>query len=296
MSTRLQAIFTRLRNSKTKLDHKLTLSDVDFILDSATAVFSRQQFLTESTGIPRLTVCGDTHGQFRDILEIFSQNGDPSDSNPYLFNGDFVDRGDMGIECALILLTAKCLWPTRFWVNRGNHETVEMNNFYGFKKEFENLNYFNKSNKLFELLPIAHLHNNEYFITHGGLPRADFTIDALRQLRVGGEESMGFLWNDPSDQLRGFGPSPRGPGCFQFGPDVTKQFLDKNQLRLLIRSHEVVDAGCEWSQGGKCLTVFSAANYTGGMINSGGYLVIDEAGVHTHSFPGVHYKQIRSRM
>jgi len=59
-----------------------------------------------------LTVCGDVHGQFYDLLNIFEINGLPSMENPYLFNGDFVDRGSWSLEVILTLLAFKCLYPT----------------------------------------------------------------------------------------------------------------------------------------------------------------------------------------
>ena len=94
-----------------------------------------------------LTICGDTHGmfltkivaltagQFYDVLEIFRRNGYPSETHHYLFNGDFVDRGSWSTEVALLLYTFKVLYPSGVHINRGNHETDDMNKMYGFEGE-----------------------------------------------------------------------------------------------------------------------------------------------------------------
>ena len=68
-----------------------------------------------------------------------------------------------------------------------------------------------------------------------------------------------LLWSDPQPQC-GRSPSKRGVGC-QFGPDVTKRFLQKNKLDYIIRSHEVKNDGYELAHDDKCITVFSAPNY-----------------------------------
>jgi len=84
---------------------------------------------------PRLTVCGDTHGQYYDVLNIFELNGYPSSNNPYLFNGDFVDRGSFSVEVILTMLLFKLSDPTCIHLHRGNHETKNMNKIYGFEGE-----------------------------------------------------------------------------------------------------------------------------------------------------------------
>lgn len=88
-----------------------------------------------SNDMGQFTVCGDTHGQFYDLLHIFKIGGFPSASNPYLFNGDFVDRGSFSVEVVTTLLALKLASPEGLHMLRGNHETRNMNKIYGFEGE-----------------------------------------------------------------------------------------------------------------------------------------------------------------
>jgi serine/threonine-protein phosphatase 5 len=211
----------------------------------------------------KLTVCGDTHGQYFDLLEIFRLNGFPSDTQSYLFNGDFVDRGSWSTEIALLLYAYKWLRPDGFFLNRGNHETDDMNKVYGFEGECK-AKYNEKTFKLFSesfsALPLATLIGSKYLTLHGGLFSDDKTsLDDVRKLnrhaqRQPGQQGlmMEMLWTDPQPQ-NGRGPSKRGVGL-QFGPDVTKKFCENNGLEAVIRSHEVRMEGYEVEHDGKCIT------------------------------------------
>merc|ERR1719277_2442187 len=77
-----------------------------------------------------ITVCGDVHGQYYDLLNIWELNGVPAENNPYLFNGDFVDRGSFSVEVILVLFAWKLLYPRHVHLSRGNHETKNMNKLY----------------------------------------------------------------------------------------------------------------------------------------------------------------------
>lgn len=210
-----------------------------------------------------LTVCGDTHGQFYDLLQIFKLNGFPTESHHYLFNGDFVDRGSWSTEVALLLYAYKWLFPKAFFLNRGNHETDDMNRVYGFEGECK-AKYTERVFKLFSesfsALPLATLIGKQYLVLHGGLFSDDkVSLDDIRKLnrhlqRQPGQQGlmMEMLWTDPQT-TPGRGPSKRGVGL-QFGPDVTKRFCDANGLKAIIRSHEVRMEGYEVEHDGRCVT------------------------------------------
>ena len=82
-----------------------------------------------------ITIVGDLHGQFQDLMHIFRSYGFPSPTRPYLFNGDFVDRGDCGVEITLTLLAFQQYLPGSVLLNRGNHEERSVHMLMGFHQE-----------------------------------------------------------------------------------------------------------------------------------------------------------------
>ena len=83
--------------------------------------------LFQIEGDQEFTVCGDIHGQFYDLCNIFDLRGTPGVDRPYLFNGDFVDRGSWSVETVFTLIGFKLLYPKHFFLSRGNHESDVMN-------------------------------------------------------------------------------------------------------------------------------------------------------------------------
>jgi len=266
----------------------------------------------------RFTVIGDIHGQLRDLVEIFRMNGPPSVSNPYLFNGDFVDRGEQSLEVVLILLGLAAANPCAVRLNRGNHEDMSLCRSYGFSDELR-LKYGGKGNHrevallsslfdtLFPLLPLATIIDGDVLVLHGGISDK-LSVDALlklprhkyKQISDGPPPDVNLkeftqvetvLWSDPIDKEPDGRPflgcdynDNRGAGVM-WGSDVTGQWLKKQKLALIIRSHECKQDGYNIMHNGQVMTLFSASNYYEDGSNLGAFLVLHrDKGVFMQQF------------
>ena len=144
-----------------------------------------QNLSDENDNRRRITVCGDTHGQFYDLCNIFRIGGFPSVNNPYLFNGDYVDRGSFSFENIFTLMCWKLVHPNCIYMLRGNHETKNMNKIYGFEGEV--LHKYDKMimgafTHIFNNMPISACIQNSVFVTHGGLSTVNHGAVTLEEV------------------------------------------------------------------------------------------------------------------
>lgn len=160
--------------------------------------------------------------------------------------GDYVDRGYYSVETAALMIALKIRWPDRVVILRGNHESRQITQVYGFYDEcvrkYGNADVWKAFTDLFDYLPIAALVEGKIFCIHGGLSPTLDTLDRVRRLdRVREIPHEGLMcdlvWSDPDDR-NGFGVSIRGAG-YTFGKDITSKFCQENNLDFVARAHQM---------------------------------------------------------
>ncbi|SCV04840.1 LANO_0G12860g1_1 [Lachancea nothofagi CBS 11611] len=230
-----------------------------------------------------VTVCGDIHGQYYDLLKLFEVGGDP-ESTPYLFLGDYVDRGSFSIECLLYLYSLKLNFGDHFWLLRGNHECKHLTSYFTFKSECLHkytLEIYDSCCSSFNALPIAAVMNGQYFCVHGGISPELKTLDDINKMNRFREiPSRGLMcdlmWADPTEtydedaddpSVGTFAPNTVRGCSFAFTYHAACDFLQRTGLLSIIRAHEAQDAGYRMYKNTETLgfpsllTLFSAPNY-----------------------------------
>ncbi|KAF8335794.1 Metallo-dependent phosphatase-like protein [Cantharellus anzutake] len=222
-----------------------------------------------------VTVCGDIHGQFWDLIELLRKGGMVPETS-YIFMarlllmgaGDFVDRGYYSLETVSLLLALKARYPDKVTLLRGNHESRQITQVYGFYDEcqtkYGSPAVWKACCGVFDLMNLAAIIDGTALCVHGGLSPDIRTLDQIRVISRAQEiphegAFCDLMWSDP-DEVETWAVSPRGAGWL-FGASVTNEFNHVNSLTLIARAHQLVQEGYKYMFDESLVTVWSAPNY-----------------------------------
>ncbi|TYZ58431.1 hypothetical protein PybrP1_009471 [[Pythium] brassicae (nom. inval.)] len=235
--------------SQSELDRQIEqLKRCEYLKESEVKALCQKarEILVDESNVQRIdapvTICGDIHGQFYDLKELFNVGGECPETN-YLFMGDFVDRGFYSVETFLLLLALKVRYPDRITLIRGNHESRQITQVYGFYDEclrkYGSVNVWRYCTEIFDYLSLSAIIEDKIFCVHGGLS------------------------------------PPRGAG-YLFGGDVVEKFNQTNDIQLICRAHQLVMEGHKSMFNNALVTVWSAPNYCYRCGNVAAILELDE--------------------
>ncbi len=170
-----------------------------------------------------VTIVGDLHGQFYDLLRMLEEVGGSPPQTSYIFLGDYVDRGHNSVETLSLLLCLKAKYPGHITLLRGNHESRQITQVYGFYDEcmrkYGNASAWRYCVSAFDSFGLAAIIDSRVLCVHGGLSPEVRMIDQIRaidrQQEIPHEGSFcDLVWSDPEDALVGvpWQISPRGAG------------------------------------------------------------------------------------
>ena len=273
----------------------LEVSDIKWICEKVREVFAAEDNVVNVTS--PVTVAGDTHGQFHDLLELFKTGGEVPGTK-YVFLGDYVDRGHHSVQVITLLLLIKIEHPENIILLRGNHEARAQTQVFGFYDEcllkYGDSKVWCLFTSTFDFMPVAAVIDSRLFCAHGGISPSAVHLDDLRkQERFSELPFTGPLadiaWSDPEEDHSGWRESPRGAG-YTFGEDAVDTWNQTNGLEGIVRAHQMVYEGFFWHHSRKTLTLFSAPNYMYRAGNTAAVLQLET------NFEQFHFNQFLSAL
>jgi len=250
--------------------------------------YKLKEILIEESNIQPIpapvTICGNIHGQFSDLLDLFRINGEIPLNN-YIFLGGYVSCGYDSVQVIELLLCLKLKYPGKITLIRGRHETREMSQIYGFSREIEkkygSLDAWKIFMDLFDYFPIGALLEGEILCIPAGLSPEVDTLDQIRMIdrkqEIPKEGAFCDLaWSNPESEIEGWAANPLGAG-YLFGEDIVKKFNHTNNLELIARGNNLAMSGYDYPYGkDNFVTIWSAPNYKARCGNLGATMSIDE--------------------
>lgn len=277
---------------------KLTTDQVTKLCKEANQLMRGEKNLLQLT--TPITVCGDIHGQYYDLMKLFEMAGTIESflSDPtlqILFLGDYVDRGYYSIECYLLLLALKIKCPKQIWLLRGNHECRHLTAYFTFKKECKykyNEAVYELLCQSFDHLPIAAVVDKKFFCVHGGISPSLGMVEEINEIdrfMDPPRKSLfcDLLWSDPHESYGQEGGKAlftpnRVRGCsYSYTYAGVLEFLNRNGLLSIVRGHEAQENGYKLYRKGEktgfptVVTLFSAPNYVDTYKNKAAILRFD---------------------
>ncbi|KAH0496355.1 hypothetical protein TgHK011_003722 [Trichoderma gracile] len=204
-----------------------------------------------------------------DVPATSTVTSSQSAATRFVFLGDYVDRGYFSLEAFTLLMCLKAKYPDRIVLVRGNHESRQITQVYGFYEEcqqkYGNASVWKACCHVFDFLVLAAIVDGELLCVHGGLSPEIRTIDQIRVVARAQEiphegAFCDLVWSDPDD-IDTWAVSPRGAGWL-FGDKVATEFNHVNGLKLIARAHQLVNEGYKYHfDENSVVTVWSAPNY-----------------------------------
>ncbi|CAI5439016.1 unnamed protein product [Caenorhabditis angaria] len=265
---------------------KYEIWEIHCLLERAGKVFQNGKALVEVRA--PVNICGDTHGQYSDLLRIFNSCGAPT-RQKYLFLGDYIDRGRHSLEVICLLMALRLALPKRMFLLRGNHELRAINKNYGFYAELQNrfrssggehVALYDHFNYVFSFMPLAGIVSKRILCMHGGISPHLKSLDDIRNIELPLETAKqnplacDLLWADPEKGCAGFENNKIRAISHIFGESEVDNMCKRLDIDLIVRAHQVVEYGYAFFADRRLVTVFSASRYQEELHNYAAVVVV----------------------